>query len=134
MQRDVIRVADVTHRISPTKSYEVENLGTGLVSGISLGFSDYLVRVGVGSPLTYQYLAIDAGNDIIWVQCQPCNRCYKQPDFIFNPATSASYTIVSCGSPACDALLINDRRCHAGKCGYEVNYVDASTARHDPAH
>ncbi|KAK3198958.1 hypothetical protein Dsin_022373 [Dipteronia sinensis] len=126
MQMDVKRVAAVTHRISPSKSYEVENLGTGLVSGISMGFSDYLVRVGIGSPPTYQYLAIDTGSDIIWVQCQPCNRCYKQADPVFNPATSASYTVVPCGSSACDALLVNDQHCHAGKCSYEVNYADGS--------
>ncbi|KAK1552562.1 hypothetical protein Q3G72_019183 [Acer saccharum] len=49
-------------------------------------------------------------------------------DPVFNPATStsASYTVVPCGSPACDALLLNDRRCHVGKCGYEVNYIDGS--------
>ncbi|KAK3220428.1 hypothetical protein Dsin_014398 [Dipteronia sinensis] len=126
MQRDIKRVAALTHILSPVKSYEVENLGTYLVSGFSLGFSDYLVRVGVGSPPTYQYLAIDTGSDIIWVQCQPYNRCYKQPDPIFNPATSTSYTVVPCGSPICDALLLDDHRCHAGKCGYEVNYADGS--------
>ncbi|KAK0574840.1 hypothetical protein LWI29_029961 [Acer saccharum] len=38
----------------------------------------------------------------------------------------ASYTVVLCGSPAYDALLLNDCRCHAGKCGYEVNYADGS--------
>ncbi|KAK0575027.1 hypothetical protein LWI29_032803 [Acer saccharum] len=54
--------------------------------------------------------------------------CYNQDDPVFNPTTStlASYTVVPCGSPACDALLLNDRRCHAGKCGYKVNYADGS--------
>ncbi|KAK3222499.1 hypothetical protein Dsin_009524 [Dipteronia sinensis] len=126
MQRDIKRVAALTDLLSPVKSYEVENLGTDLVSGYNLGFEEYLVRVGVGSPPTYQYLAIDTGSDVIWVQCQPCNRCYKQAHPIFNPATSASYTVVLCGSPACDALLVGDRLCHAGKCGYEVNYADGS--------
>ncbi|KAK1552960.1 hypothetical protein Q3G72_026375 [Acer saccharum] len=45
-------------------------------------------------------------------------------DPVFNPATSASYTVVPCGSPTCDALLFNDRRCHAGKCGYELTESD----------
>ncbi|KAK1552250.1 hypothetical protein Q3G72_013232 [Acer saccharum] len=58
----------------------------------------------------------------------PTCWCYNQDDPVFNPATStsASYIVVPCGSPACDALLLNDRRCHAGKCGYEVNYADGS--------
>ncbi|KAK1551932.1 hypothetical protein Q3G72_007588 [Acer saccharum] len=59
MQRDVKRVAALTHLLSPAKSYEVENLGTDLVSDYSMGFSEYLVRVGIGSPPTYQYLAMD---------------------------------------------------------------------------
>ncbi|KAK0573868.1 hypothetical protein LWI29_014824 [Acer saccharum] len=90
-------VAALTQLLSPTKSYEVENLGTDSVSGHNMGFS---------------------------------NWCYNQDDPVFNPATStlasASYTIVLCGSPACDALLLNDRHCHASKCGYEINYTDGS--------
>ncbi|KAI9188532.1 hypothetical protein LWI28_024587 [Acer negundo] len=126
IQRDIKRVAALTHLLSPAKSYEVENLNTDLVSGYFLGITEYLVRVGIGSPPTFQYLAIDTGSDVIWVQCQPCNMCHKKADPVFNPATSASYTVVLCGSPACDALLVNDRHCHAGKCGYEVNYFDGS--------
>ncbi|KAK0575367.1 hypothetical protein LWI29_037939 [Acer saccharum] len=98
---DIKRVAALTQLLSPAKSYEVENLGTDSVSGYNMGFS---------------------------------NWCYNQDDPVFNPATStststsasASYTIVLCGSPACDALLFNDRHCHIGKCGYEVNYTDGS--------
>ncbi|KAI9169744.1 hypothetical protein LWI28_017090 [Acer negundo] len=69
---------------------------------------------------------MDTGSDVIRVQCQPCNMCYKHADPVFNPTTSASYTDVLCGSPACNTLLVNERHCHTGKCGYEVNYVDGS--------
>ncbi|KAK0574647.1 hypothetical protein LWI29_026673 [Acer saccharum] len=95
---DVKRVAALTQLLSHAKSYEVENLGTNSVSGHSMGFSEYLV----------------------------------QDDPVFNPTTStstsasASYTVVPYGSPAYDALLLNDLHCHAGKCGYEVNYADGS--------
>ncbi|KAK4841663.1 hypothetical protein QYF36_008331 [Acer negundo] len=106
------------------QSYAVENLDTDLVSGYFLGFEEYLVRVGIGSPPTFQYLAMDTGSDVIWVQCQPCNMCYKQTDPVFNPTTSVSYTVVPCGSPTCDALLVNDRHCHAGKCGYETRILN----------
>ncbi|KAK0573891.1 hypothetical protein LWI29_015077 [Acer saccharum] len=83
MQRDVKRVAALTHLLSPAKSYEVENLGTDLVSDYSMGFSEYLVRVGIGSPPTYQYLAMDTSSNVIWVQCQPCSQCYNQDDPFF---------------------------------------------------
>ncbi|KAK1552113.1 hypothetical protein Q3G72_010571 [Acer saccharum] len=45
--RDVKRVAAITQLLSPTRSYEVENLGTDSVSGHSIGFTEYLVRVGI---------------------------------------------------------------------------------------
>ncbi|KAI9170081.1 hypothetical protein LWI28_022324 [Acer negundo] len=66
---------------------------------------------------------MDTGSDVIWVQCQLCNMCYKQAALDFNPATLASYTVDLCGSLACDALLVNDRYCHTRKCGYKVNYT-----------
>ncbi|KAK1553092.1 hypothetical protein Q3G72_028718 [Acer saccharum] len=47
MQMDVKRVAALTQLLSHAKSYEVENLGTNSVSGHSMGFSEYLVQVGI---------------------------------------------------------------------------------------
>ena len=67
MQMDVKRVAALTQLLSHAKSYEVENLGTNSVSGHSMGFSKYLVRVGIGSPPTYQYLAMDTSSNVILV-------------------------------------------------------------------
>ncbi|KAI9170393.1 hypothetical protein LWI28_027208 [Acer negundo] len=69
-------------------------------------------------------------SNVIRVQCQPCSMCYKQTDLVFNPATSASYTDVLCGSPAYDALLVNERHCHAGKCGYEAISSSSSSYGH----
>ncbi|KAI9169009.1 hypothetical protein LWI28_005441 [Acer negundo] len=67
---------------------------------------------------------MDTVSDVNRVQCQHYNMCYKQTDLVFIPATIASYTVVLCGSPPCDALLVNDRHCYASKCDYEVNYID----------
>ncbi|KAI9169785.1 hypothetical protein LWI28_017666 [Acer negundo] len=75
---------------------------------------------------------MDTSSDVIRVQCQPCNMSYKQADLVFNPTTSASYIDVLCGSRVCNALLVNERHCHAGKCGYEVNYVDGSYTKGTP--
>lgn len=126
MQRDVKRVATLVRRLSAGEAakYEVEDFGTDVVSGMDQGSGEYFVRIGVGSPPSSQYMVIDSGSDIVWVQCQPCNQCYKQSDPVFDPADSASYTGVSCSSAVCDRL--ENAGCHAGRCRYEVSYGDGS--------
>ncbi|KAF3585779.1 hypothetical protein F2Q69_00030980 [Brassica cretica] len=88
------------------------------------GSGEYFVRIGVGSPPRDQYMVIDSGSDMVWVQCQPCKLCYKQSDPVFDPAKSGSYTGVSCGSSVCDR--IENSGCHSGGCRYEVMYGDGS--------
>lgn len=97
----------------------------GLELGMEEGSGEYFVRIGVGSPPRSQYMVIDSGSDIVWVQCQPCSQCYQQSDPVFDPADSASFTGVPCGSAVCDRLE-NDAGCHAGRCRYEVLYGDGS--------
>ncbi|KAK3007517.1 hypothetical protein RJ639_014841 [Escallonia herrerae] len=138
MKRDAKRVANLLHRLTGSGGgggaaatstadgvgYEVEDFGSDVVSGMDQGSGEYFVRIGVGSPPRSQYMVIDSGSDIVWVQCQPCNQCYRQTDPVFDPASSASFTGVSCGSSACDRL--ENAGCHSGRCGYEVSYGDGS--------
>ncbi|OMO98219.1 Peptidase A1 [Corchorus capsularis] len=130
MQRDVKRVASILRRLSGggghdgAAAYEVNDFGSEVVSGMDQGSGEYFVRIGVGSPPRNQYMVIDSGSDIVWVQCQPCSQCYRQSDPVFDPAASASYSGVSCGSSVCDQ--IENSGCHAGRCRYEVMYGDGS--------
>ncbi|CDY25371.1 BnaA05g19130D [Brassica napus] len=103
LRRDTDRVAAILRRISgktvPSGSkYEVDDFGSDVVSGMDQGSGEYFVRIGVGSPPRDQYMVIDSGSDMVWVQCQPCKLCYKQSDPVFDPAKSGSYTGVSCGT------------------------------------
>ncbi|XP_023547721.1 protein ASPARTIC PROTEASE IN GUARD CELL 2-like [Cucurbita pepo subsp. pepo] len=131
IKRDAIRVATLIRRLSHAaaaaaqdNSYKVANFATDVVSGMEEGSGEFFVRVGVGSPPRSQYMVIDSGSDIVWVQCQPCTQCYQQSDPVFNPADSSSFAGVSCGSAVCDRLDNTD--CHAGRCRYEVSYGDGS--------
>ncbi|KAH9707385.1 protein ASPARTIC PROTEASE IN GUARD CELL 2 [Citrus sinensis] len=128
MQRDVKRVATLVRRLSgggaDAAKHEVQDFGTDVVSGMDQGSGEYFVRIGVGSPPRSQYMVIDSGSDIVWVQCQPCSQCYKQSDPVFDPADSASFSGVSCSSAVCDRL--ENAGCHAGRCRYEVSYGDGS--------
>lgn len=130
MRRDTDRVSAILRRISgkviPSSDsrYEVNDFGSDIVSGMDQGSGEYFVRIGVGSPPRDQYMVIDSGSDMVWVQCQPCKLCYKQSDPVFDPAKSGSYTGVSCGSSVCDR--IENSGCHSGGCRYEVMYGDGS--------
>ncbi|KAL2488405.1 protein ASPARTIC PROTEASE IN GUARD CELL 2-like [Forsythia ovata] len=128
MKRDIKRVASLIHRLKTSGGgrarYEVEDFGSDVVSGMDQGSGEYFVRIGVGSPERSQYMVIDSGSDIVWVQCQPCTQCYHQSDPVFDPADSASFAGVSCSSSVCDR--IENSGCHAGRCKYEVSYGDGS--------
>ncbi|XP_047306753.1 protein ASPARTIC PROTEASE IN GUARD CELL 2-like [Impatiens glandulifera] len=128
MHRDATTVAYLTRRLNHSDrmaaKYEVEDLGADVVSGMEQGSGEYFVRIGVGSPPKDQYMVIDSGSDIVWVQCQPCRLCYRQSDPVFDPASSASFAGVSCSSTVCDRL--QNTGCHSGRCRYEVQYGDGS--------
>ncbi|KAE8677870.1 Protein ASPARTIC PROTEASE IN GUARD CELL 2 [Hibiscus syriacus] len=131
MKRDVKRVASLLRRLpgggthDGDDAYELNDFGSDVISGMAQGSGEYFVRIGVGSPPRSQYMVIDSGSDIVWVQCQPCNQCYRQSDPVFNPADSASFAGVSCSSSVCDRL--QNSGCNAGRsCRYEVSYGDGS--------
>ncbi|GLT29771.1 hypothetical protein SLA2020_046160 [Shorea laevis] len=126
MQRDLKRVTFLFCRLSggSVTDYKVEDFGSEVVSGMDQGSGEYFVRVGVGSPPRSQYMVIDSGSDMVWIQCKPCSECYKQSDPLFDPATSASYIGLSCSSMVCNR--IEKPGCHAGRCRYEVMYGDGS--------
>ncbi|KAM0062713.1 putative nepenthesin [Helianthus debilis subsp. tardiflorus] len=138
LKRDVKRVAFLNSRIGNGSytaggggggRFEVEDFGSEVVSGMQQGSGEYFVRIGVGSPAQSQYMVVDSGSDVVWVQCLPCKQCYQQSDPLFDPANSASFTAVSCGSAVCEhAETAVGCRGHGGGrwCGYEVSYGDGS--------
>lgn len=98
--------------------------GGEVVSGMVQGSGEYFTRIGVGTPTREQYMVLDTGSDVVWIQCEPCKKCYSQADPIFNPSSSASFSNVGCDTALCSQLDVND--CHAGGCLYEVSYGDGS--------
>lgn len=128
MKRDARRVTGLVHRLSNVSTgrpYQVqEDFGSEVVSGMDHGTWEYVIQIGVGSPPTTQYMVIDIGSDVVWVQCQPCDQCYPQSDPVFNPENSGSFSRISCSSSVCDRL--DSGGCHKGQCMYEVSYADGS--------
>ncbi|KAK9056449.1 hypothetical protein SSX86_023810 [Deinandra increscens subsp. villosa] len=140
LKRDVKRVAILNSRVYNNRNhtrgdggerwFQVEDFGSEVVSGMQQGSGEYFVRIGVGSPPQSQYMVVDSGSDVVWVQCLPCKQCYRQSDPLFDPANSASFTAVSCGSTVCEhaAETVDGCRGHGGGrwCGYQVSYGDGS--------
>lgn len=127
LKRDATRFRSLNHRLSAATGgvgYRVDDFGSDIISGMEEGIGEYLVRIGIGSPPINQYMVIDSGSDIVWVQCQPCIQCYQQPDPVFDPANSATFTGVDCGSTAC--IQLEKAGCYNGQCLYEVMYGDGS--------
>ncbi|XP_019194761.1 PREDICTED: protein ASPARTIC PROTEASE IN GUARD CELL 2-like [Ipomoea nil] len=120
MRRDARRAA---HLIGA--KYEAEELGAEVVSGLGwdLGIAEYVVRIGVGTPPQYQYLEIDTGSNLMWVQCQPCKPCFPQYDPVFDPTRSSSFAIVPCSSTICNRIHLG---CTRGRCSYGIVYIDGS--------
>ena len=131
INRDIKRVTFLLNRLNKntqeqqTTTATEASFGSDVVSGTEEGSGEYFVRIGIGSPAIYQYMVIDSGSDIVWIQCEPCDQCYNQTDPIFNPATSASFIGVACSSSVCNQLD-DDVACRKGRCGYQVAYGDGS--------
>lgn len=102
INRDLARATSLARYLSsPVDRYKLTDFGSDVVSGLSQGSGEYFIRVGVGTPAREQYLVIDSGSDVIWLQCIPCTQCYSQSDPIFDPSSSSSFSAVTCGSRVC---------------------------------
>ncbi|KAK3222589.1 hypothetical protein Dsin_009614 [Dipteronia sinensis] len=104
--------------------FQAQDLESPIVSGTSQGSGEYFSRVGIGNPPSQVYMVLDTGSDVNWVQCAPCANCYQQADPIFEPASSSSYSPLTCETNQCNSLDVSECRNHT--CLYEVSYGDGS--------
>ncbi|XP_022150539.1 protein ASPARTIC PROTEASE IN GUARD CELL 1, partial [Momordica charantia] len=141
LERDSARVRSLTARIDLAvrgiggadlkpfgngggSQFGAEDFESPIVSGASQGSGEYFSRVGIGKPPSPVYMVLDTGSDVSWVQCAPCADCYEQTDPIFEPASSASFSSLSCQTEQCKSLDVSE--CRNGTCLYEVSYGDGS--------
>uniref|UniRef100_A0A5B7BC84 Peptidase A1 domain-containing protein n=1 Tax=Davidia involucrata TaxID=16924 RepID=A0A5B7BC84_DAVIN len=103
---------------------EAEDLEGPVISGTSQGSGEYFSRVGIGRPPSQVYMVLDTGSDVNWVQCAPCADCYQQADPIFEPASSSSYSPLTCQTQQCKSLDVSE--CRNDTCLYQVSYGDGS--------
>jgi len=99
-----------------TKAFQAPILG---------GDGAFLMNLSIGTPPIPFRAIMDTGSDLIWTQCKPCRRCFKQPTPVFEPALSSSFKNVSCDSPLCKDFV--NSKCGNESCHYNNVYGDEST-------
>ncbi|GER37319.1 eukaryotic aspartyl protease family protein [Striga asiatica] len=120
LQRDAVRARTIACR-------KPQNFRSFITSGFSIGSSEYVTLIGVGTPATQVYMTIDTGSDVTWLQCQPCPYCYPQQGPIFNPKSSTSFASVHCNSPLCTLIGPLGCRNPRDKCQYRLTHGDEYT-------
>ncbi|KAL5850131.1 hypothetical protein ACOSQ4_008144 [Xanthoceras sorbifolium] len=95
-----------------------------------IGGGEFYAKLDIGTPGQSNYVILDTGSDITWIQCKPCAKCFKQPGPIFDPSKSSTYTTIPCNSPRCILLSASrpphPRGCLSNKCFYRSGYADGT--------
>ncbi|KAL3637019.1 hypothetical protein CASFOL_019318 [Castilleja foliolosa] len=80
-------------------SLELTDIDSQLIPGKLNGF---LVHLRVGSKEVDQYVYMDTGSNLLWINCEPCG--YNVPGPIFDPKESTSHEPEDCDyQDTCDA-------------------------------
>ncbi|KAJ4808775.1 Eukaryotic aspartyl protease family protein [Rhynchospora pubera] len=85
----------------------------------------FYVTVMVGKPPQKQYVLVDTGSDITWLQGSTCQPCFAQTSDKFTREMSKTLETVSWKDDICDGEdFIRRRSKGMGRCDYTVNYDD----------
>ncbi|KAF3586822.1 hypothetical protein F2Q69_00028683 [Brassica cretica] len=112
-------------------STKTDDLQSGLISN----GGEYFMSISIGTPPSKVLAIADTGSDLTWVQCKPCEHCYKQNGSIFDKTHSSTYKTEGCDSKPCNALAKKEKGCdRSGKiCKYLYGYGDQSYTKGDVA-
>ncbi|KAI3444897.1 hypothetical protein Pfo_001562 [Paulownia fortunei] len=87
---------------------------------------EYLMKYSVGTPPVSSLGIADTGSDIIWTQCQPCLKCFKQKLPFFKPNRSSTYRTIHCNTIKCNSLEETSCSRTRKNCLYSEVYGDGS--------
>ncbi|KAI4302212.1 hypothetical protein MLD38_037990 [Melastoma candidum] len=115
LHKDRMRVASLNgfslKRKTPRRSLLIDG-GSNAQLPITSS-SEFVVTVGLGTPMLDLVLIFDTGSDISWTQCQPCSStlCYPQQGQMFDPSNSSTFSKPPCSTSSCS---------------YSIDYADGS--------
>ncbi|XP_010558837.1 PREDICTED: aspartic proteinase CDR1-like [Tarenaya hassleriana] len=92
----------------------------------SNGWGEYMMKIGIGTPPVDVLGFADTGSSLIWTQCEPCTKCIRQPNPLFNPKVSATYRLLKCSWTQCSDLSPITSCGEGGACVYKEAFVDGS--------
>ncbi|KAI3916711.1 hypothetical protein MKW98_021750 [Papaver atlanticum] len=76
--------------------------------------ANYVVELNIGKHATAvddQYLILDTGAELTWLQCDGCIGCFNQKQRLYNPHDSATYKLLPCDHPLCKSYECNHNHC-----------------------
>lgn len=126
LQRAIKRGMHKLERLKSSAVLVAEEAGEEIRAPMYPGNGEYLVNLSIGTPSVPFTAILDTGSDLIWTQCKPCTKCYKQPTPMFDPSHSSSYSKLPCSSSLCKALPSST--C-SSDCEYMYSYGDYSTTQ-----
>ncbi|KAG5524861.1 hypothetical protein RHGRI_031508 [Rhododendron griersonianum] len=85
-----------------------------------------LVNFSIGQPPVPQLAVMDSASDLLWIQCSPCKKCFKQLSPMFDPSKSSTYRNLPCNSLYCP---VNQKCDSVRTCEYHRKYVDTTSTR-----
>ncbi|OVA12151.1 Peptidase A1 [Macleaya cordata] len=101
--------------------------------------SEYMLSYQIGTPPTEAFAIIDTGSCLTWLQCLPCDSCFKQKLPIFDPTQSSTYAKLKCDNPYiknCSSSTrpqISQCKPNENSCFYSAHYLDESYTEGDLA-
>jgi len=98
---------------------------------VTSALGEYLMSYSIGTPPVQSYGIVDTGSDITWLQCRPCQNCFKQSTPIFDPSKSKTYKTISCTSNICRSTRGTSCAAPTRSCKYDISYADGSLSQGD---
>ncbi|XP_057452730.1 aspartic proteinase CDR1-like [Lotus japonicus] len=124
MRRSIGRAAKRFNKAN----YAPINIPESSVSPDSVG--EYIMSYSIGTPLVKVFGDFDTGSEVVWLQCNPCEKCYNQTTSpIFDPSKSTTYTSIPCASELCKSF--SDTYCEKTTCEYNITYADGTYTKGD---
>ena len=70
-------------------------------SPVTASTGEYVMELSLGTPPQKFSTIVDTGSDLTWVQCSPCSVCFEQPNPLFDPRASSTYSQTKCDNGLC---------------------------------
>ncbi|XP_044416731.1 aspartyl protease family protein At5g10770-like [Triticum aestivum] len=119
LRADQLRAKYVRRKFSGTDGLQPLDLTVPADLGLALGTLQYVITVGIGSPVVTQTMMIDTSGDVSWVHCRS-----PTGSTLFDPSKSTTYAPFSCSAAECTQLGNKGNGCSNSTCQYVIEYTN----------